>query len=688
MTVYALVVGINAYLPPIPALYGCINDVERISTVLSERLGSSLHQVTLVNEQATRAAVIDGWLQHLGQAGPGDVALFYYSGHGGEEPAPPELVHLEGTQRLQNLICFDSNRRTNGKLVRALADKELAALIRQVAAGGAHVAVLLDCCHSGSGTRDVSVGIRQWIADPASLSGADRDVAMELADPRAVGDFVPGAMDPPSSPADHVALSACQDFQVAKEITVDGAIRGAFSAALIDALAALGPASTYRSVLAAVRNRIGRTTSEQDPVLHPVDAGGRADALFCDGTIQPAQPAYLVSQAKDGWWVDAGAVHGLSAPVGGEEFQLACIDPATSAAAGTVRVVAVEAGRSRVEPLGWTPVDTTYRAVVSSVPLPPASIVFDACDDASGPAVVDALRAAIASAGPGGVPSVHIVAASAATATGLTLRVAVQPFGEGAPRIRILRPDGTPATADTAGVDAAAVSTAVSRLEHIARWEQLRLLGEQRSGLSGAIELVMYPAAANEPSLPADRSPMPSVDGGYRLEYSAVDDGHGADRTLVAPWVFIQLRNTTDRPLYVALLDLTDRYQCHAALFATERIDAGHSVTVLGGRAIQVTLPSGRPVVPGASARDLLKVVVSEANFDASALELPMLDEPPTRSGSRPAARNTLERLAGIAISRDFGTAQADVLPAPEWSATVVPAITVVPAATVVAGAS
>ena len=675
MTVYALTVGINAYLPPVPALYGCVNDVTRISTVLSERLGASLQQVTLVNEQATRAAVIDGWLQHLGQAGPGDVALFYYGGHGGEEPAPPELVHLEGTQRLQNLICYDSNRRTNGKLVRALADKELAALIRGVAARGAHVAVLLDCCHSGSGTRDAAVGIRQWIADPATLSDADRDVAIELADPRAVGDFVPGAMDPPSSPADHVALSACQDFQVAKEITVDGAIRGAFSVALIDALAALGPASTYRSVLAAVRSRIGRTTSEQDPVLHPVDAGGRADALFCDGTIQPAPPAFLVSQAEDGWWVDAGAVHGLTAPSGTEEFQLTCIDPVTAVSAGTVRVVAVEAGRSRVEPIGWTPVDTTYRAVVSTVPLPPASIVFDAPDDDAGRAVIAALGATIASAGPGGAPSVHIAAATTATATGLTLRVAVEPAGDAGPRIRILRPDGTPATADTAGVDAAAVSKVVSRLEHIARWEQLRSLGEQRSILGGAIELLMYPAAANEPSLPADRMPLAPVDGGYRLEYTDV----GGVPT--APWVFIQLRNTTDRPLYVALLDLTDRYQCHAALFATERIDGGHSVTVLGGRAIQVTLPSGRAVVPGASARDLLKIVVSEANFDASALELPTLDEPPTRGGTVRVATNTLERLAGIAITRDFGAGQQAALPAPEWAARIVPAVTVVPAA-------
>ena len=677
MTVYALTVGINAYLSPVPALYGCVDDVAAFSAVLAARLGDSLQQVTLLNDQATRAAVIDGWQRHLGQAGAGDVALFFYGGHGGEEPAPPELVNLEATKRLQNLICYDSGRRVNGKLVRALADKELAALIRGVASKGAHVAVLLDCCHSGSGTRDAAVTVRQWVADPAVLTGADRDIALELADPRPVGDFVSGALEPPSSPADHVVLSACQDFQVAKEIRVDGRMRGAFSVALIDALAALGPASTYRSVLAAVRGRIGRTTSEQDPVLHPVDSGGYGDALFCQGAIQPSPPTYLVAAAKDSWWVDAGAVHGLAEPAGAEEFRLSCTDPATGAVFGVVRVVAVEAGRSRVEPIGWTPADTVYCAVVSSVPLPPASVVFDDPADAAASGTsagtVAALRSAIATSGPQGGPSVHIAEATAANATGLTLRVAAQATGDGAPRIRILRVDGTPATADTPGLDAAAVTTVVSRLEHIARWEQLRMLGEQRSALAGAIELVMLPATPKELTLPADRQPLTPSDGAYRLDYAK------AGSEVVPPWVFIQLRNTTQRPLYVALLDLTDRYQCHAALFATQRIEAGHAVTVFGGRAIPVTLPTGRPIVPGAQARDLLKVVVSEANFDASALELPMLDEPPTRGSTRGPATTTLERLAGRAITRDFGSADVVDLPAPDWAATIVPVVTVVP---------
>ena len=84
-TVYALLVGIDAYQPPVPPLRGCIADIERFHTFLEKRItgeGNSYQPLLLRNEKATRQAVIDG-IKHLSRAKSGDVALFYYSGHGG-----------------------------------------------------------------------------------------------------------------------------------------------------------------------------------------------------------------------------------------------------------------------------------------------------------------------------------------------------------------------------------------------------------------------------------------------------------------------------------------------------------------------------------------------------------------------------------------------------------------------------
>jgi hypothetical protein len=56
----------------------------------------------------TRQAVIDAFRQHLGRAVEGDVALFYYSGHGSQEKAPPEFWHLEPDHLDETLVLYDS----------------------------------------------------------------------------------------------------------------------------------------------------------------------------------------------------------------------------------------------------------------------------------------------------------------------------------------------------------------------------------------------------------------------------------------------------------------------------------------------------------------------------------------------------------------------------------------------------
>ena len=109
--------------------------------------------------------MIAGFREHLGKAKAGDVALLYYAGHGSQEPAPPEFWHLEPDKLDETLVCYDS--REQGKW--DLADKEIAKLIDEVASTGRHVLVILDCCHSGSGTREVLDGtmpVRRAPTDP------------------------------------------------------------------------------------------------------------------------------------------------------------------------------------------------------------------------------------------------------------------------------------------------------------------------------------------------------------------------------------------------------------------------------------------------------------------------------------------------------------------------------------------
>jgi len=147
---YALLVGIDAYPPPIPALSGCVNDVTGFAEVLRERVGAdALDLVVLADGEATRSAVTTHLSDHLGRATAQDVAVFYFSGHGSQQATPEELWSIEPDRRNETLVCVDSRSPDSWDL----ADKELASLLHGISASGCHTLVVLDCCHSGDGTR-------------------------------------------------------------------------------------------------------------------------------------------------------------------------------------------------------------------------------------------------------------------------------------------------------------------------------------------------------------------------------------------------------------------------------------------------------------------------------------------------------------------------------------------------------
>src|SRR5215207_9421831 len=94
---YPLLVGIDEYRDQ--PLRGCVNDVCAMEEFLGERASGAdwtlAPPLRLLNSDATRAAVIEGFRSYLTQAGPEDIALFYYSGHGSQEPSPEEFWALE-----------------------------------------------------------------------------------------------------------------------------------------------------------------------------------------------------------------------------------------------------------------------------------------------------------------------------------------------------------------------------------------------------------------------------------------------------------------------------------------------------------------------------------------------------------------------------------------------------------------
>ncbi|MEU8462187.1 caspase family protein [Streptomyces sp. NPDC029003] len=441
--VYALLVGINEYRGRVRAdLRGCLNDVAEARAALEAVAPGRVDVLTLTDGEATAGAVEAGIRGHLAQAGPGDTALLWFSGHGTQYAASTEQERLtEPTGRCQALVCADG----------PLPDKRLGALLDGAAAGGGGVVAVLDCCFSGGASREEE-GL------------AARRVAPLPGPPPA--DATRDAVGPDTRPR-HLLLAASRLSQLSYERPVEGPggprTHGVFSYALTRALRRAGPAATARELLAEADAGVRRLGVAQQPVLFPAGPGGLADRPLLGGAGRPPS-AYLLRQGQDGWEVDCGRVHGLTGEAG-TEF---------TAAGGLLRATAVRADRSLVDPVGWSPEPGSVHAVVlSALALAPAAVVLDG-DPVALPAS----------------PLLRKVAAGSAREAGaeLLFRVVAR---DG--RARVLRRDGSPYVdpLPLAGpADAERLGDCLTRLTH---WHRIRDLSAGLSPLSGHVRIEVLP---------------------------------------------------------------------------------------------------------------------------------------------------------------------------------------------------
>jgi hypothetical protein len=255
----AVVVGINNYeLPGQPQvgkrrwrnLSGAVNDAETIRSLLVGRLGFRDQDVKLLtNEQAKREAILSTIQSHLIEPSrPGDIAVFFYSGHGSQVV---NSLSNEPDKRDESLVPADS---AQGAL--DIRDKELAVLFNKILAQKASLTVIFDSCHSGSVAR-----------------GEDVARVLEL-DTR-------DAADPANPPAPEeggaIVLSASQDDESSWEYWDDtiGAKRGRFTYALQRALLAPTPGEPVQRLFMRVQALM---KSSGGPVQTPV-LGGKPDLL-------------------------------------------------------------------------------------------------------------------------------------------------------------------------------------------------------------------------------------------------------------------------------------------------------------------------------------------------------------------------------------------------------------------------
>lgn len=674
-TIYALLVGIDHYPPDVKPLHGCVNDIQRLLSFLSARVaagGDAFEPLVLINGQATRQAVIDGFRRHLGRAGAEDVALFSYSGHGSQAPSPPEIWHLEPDHLDETLVCYDS--RTPGGW--DLADKELAQLIAEVAARGPHVSVVLDCCHSGTGTRgpaeadQPAVSVRRVPTDERQrplasyLLSAQQAESFALVTGREAG-IDSGWFRLPVGR--HLLLSACRANEEAKELNLSGERRGVFSYYLLETLQQANASLSYRDLFKRVNALVRAGVAQQAPQIEATTLGD-LDTAFLGGASararmnEPTGAAYTVSYDREhGWVIDGGAVHGLPAPAGDETTWLALFPFHTDVsrltslgdAIGEARVTQVFPTQSAVAITlrngAAADLGTTYKAVVTVLPLAPQLVSFEG--DA---AALDLVRDALTQAGPDGGPSLLVREADQSEAA-YVLTAAPEGY-----RIRRTG-DSFALVVDTPGHNESSALLAVQRLEHIARWRQTVALANPASRIpAGAVRLeILRPDAAGQWQVAEPASDL-------RLEYT-FHNGKWQQ-----PAFKIRLVNTSQRELYCMLLDLTATYGIFPLLPGGGAwLDPGAELWANFGEPFYAIVPEQLWAEGVMAFGDTLKLLVTTDECDATLLaqdDLPMTVQREIVLGGRHLEpTNTLDRLMDRVRSRHVSTRPADEERYADW---------------------
>ena len=369
---FALLIGINRYASTtVPDLAGCENDVLALRTLLQEHFGVAAPTITvLLNEAATREAIRQAFRTHLlaplqawaSNRQPGEetseqpAILFYFSGHGSET-----LVDDKAGGQDQTLVAHDS--RTAG--VFDIRDRELRLWLADLSQYTTNVTVILDCCHSGSGTRLDKKQITDVRACPPDERPQPPLTTLLPVMRSAL------APTPPVDHLNHVLLAACRNDEKAREVPFANQRHGVFTYWLLEFLRQqpFHQPLTYLDLYNQVRYQLQRTYGNDAERAQTPQCEGDRDRLFL-GDLRPVRSRWLtVVDEREGLiWVDNGQAQGLSVGTVLHLYSTETTTP-TETPVATLQVdvvAAVESGCIRLDPQPRASIPRGARALVHS----------------------------------------------------------------------------------------------------------------------------------------------------------------------------------------------------------------------------------------------------------------------------------------------------------------------------------
>ncbi|KAK7038276.1 caspase domain-containing protein, partial [Favolaschia claudopus] len=366
--VFALIIGINEYLSDtIPDLQGCVHDAQTFRLYLVNRYHVPEEQiVSLINQDATRHHILRVFHQHLVEnpaIEKDDTIVVYYAGHGSQVEAPRLWPSSDG--KVETIVPYDERSEIGGDAVHGIPDYTLNVLLGKLAsAKGNNITVILDCCHSASGTRTVTdpsiLPLPRFVETSLPIpENLDEDIVSDF------GGRHSGVMLPTGTSHNfmdsHVLLAACRKEQRAREcLAATGEVCGFFTNGLIKQLRRVGPNQiTYTDLIDLLP-----TLPDQNPQC---EGGMKGRYLF--GVEGPARElrTYTLTVKDGAMTVNAGSIHGV---VIGTQFTIKA-DDSEEASHGRIILIAesVNMDSSVLVPmapeLAWEGVHDKARLVVA-----------------------------------------------------------------------------------------------------------------------------------------------------------------------------------------------------------------------------------------------------------------------------------------------------------------------------------
>jgi hypothetical protein len=169
--VFAVMVGISDYPGTGNDLPLTAEDARKLREALSRQGALAPQSVTLLDAQATRANLRQAFQQVAAAAGPNDLFLFFYSGHGNQVRGRVSATEPDGKD--ETIELYDGT----------MTDDEVAAMFEQVRAQTA--LLVLDSCFSGGFARDV-------VSRPGvmGLFSSEEDLTSSVAEKFEAGGFL------------------------------------------------------------------------------------------------------------------------------------------------------------------------------------------------------------------------------------------------------------------------------------------------------------------------------------------------------------------------------------------------------------------------------------------------------------------------------------------------------------------